>query len=656
MKKNLLTVGFLALSVTIGAQVVCHVDTNGVFFVGEGALVYNGGGVQTKGNGIYDIRGNVMVVGDGSAVLKTISTAGTDKTDGGNFILRMNNPIASATSTYGQLYINGLAQVNIKAIVDKEYRTPPHGSYQQMALPFNNKTISSLSGSTSGIGTLGKTFTNTRYSKNEVLTWNNLTAVSDNLPVSAATPKSTTYYMLGSDGFNSDAPPSSMPANAPTANGAVYTLKGEPFANNISETLTNAASGVIFGSGGTNINSYNERYNTYLGDDWESATPWTGNYGKNIYQFGNPYLTNLDLGFINRNESGSTTDNNNITSIRGIRYDPGTVIYTPNSGTVSVGAKYINFTLANGNTNTSFPVGDIGLIIKPMQTFVVKLRNNTTAQTLNFDNLRRFKNTRRLSGIDYDVTALKAATLRGNTVKQLGVIGLDENGQELARTYYVVYPTATTGHTSLETVQTSLGSSNILGTYEESVNGGLDTNYSGAYWLYINEANEVDFLGKAVPMALYSTSIKSLKFEIRENAELIADGAHNLSTGIGFYYKAKNGTISEITQGNVIPVNGDQYNLFYGKSDIVLGTGGNAKPSRTKVVYDGAIDKFVVRFDSDWKKADIQVYDMSGKLVVSQKNVLASRDFEINLAKANASYIVTAVSESGEKISSKIIR
>lgn len=657
MKKNLLTLGFLALSLGLTAQVICHVDNNGVFFVGENALVYNGGSVQTKGNGVYDIKGNVMVVGDGSSVLKTLnSTGGTDKTDGGNFILRMNNPAASGTSTYGQLYIDGLTQNNIKAIVDKEFRTPAHGSYQQIALPFHNKTMSSLSGSATTIGSLGKNFSNTRYSENEFLTWNNITAVSDNLSTSATTPKSTTYYMFGAKGFNSDAPPANMPANAPALNGTVYTLKGQPIANNISETLTNAAAGVNFGPGGNNVNSYNEKYNTYLGDDWEASNAWTLNYGRNIYQFGNPYLTNLDLGFINKNETGTPTDNNNITSIRGIRYDPGTVIYTTNTGTVSVGAKYINFTLANGNPDGSFPVGDIGLIIKPMQTFVVKLRDNASPQTLNFDNLRRFKNTRRLSGTDYDVTALKATTLKGNTVKQLGVIGLDENGQELARTYYAVYPTAITGHTSLETVQTSLGSSNILGTYEESVDGGLDTNYSGAYWLYINEANEHDFLGKAIPMALYSTAIKSLKFEIRENAELIADAAHNLSTGIGFYYKAKNGEVLEIAQNQVIPVVGDEYSLFYGKSDMVLGTGGAAKPSRTKVVYNGAIDKFVVRFDSDWKKAEIQVYDMGGKLIVSQKNVITTSDFEINLAKNNAGYIVTAVSEKGEKVSSKIIR
>ena len=76
-----------------------------------------------------------------------------------------------------------------------------------------------------------------------------------------------------------------------------------------------------------------------------------------------------------------------------------------------------------------------------------------------------------------------------------------------------------------------------------------------------------------------------MKFEIRENTELIPDNSHNLSTGIGFYYKSPGGTISEIAQNQIIPVNSDEYSLYYGKAPIVLGTEGTAKPSRTKVVY-----------------------------------------------------------------------
>lgn len=663
MKKNLLTVGFLAFTLSASAQVLVHVDKNAVFYVGENALVYSGGGIQTKDNGTYDIHGNMMVVGTGTDVIKTLNSAGTgDKLDGGNIILRLNNPAASATSTYGQLYIQGVAQGNISAVVDKEYRTPKHGTYQQIALPFNNKTISSLSGSSSTIGTLGKTFSNTRYSQNEVLTWNNTTVVSDNLAVSSVTPKSTTYYMLGSKNLDFNNPPASMPANAPAANGTVYTLKGVPFTNGVSEKLLNAGAGINFGNGGNNKNSYNERYNSYHGDDWDAAlipsNPWSAvTFGKNIYQFGNPYLTNLDLTFIGKVEGGSPTDGNSIPSIQGVRYDPGTVVTVPNVGTYSVGAKIINFT-----SGTSSPVGDIGLIIKPMQTFVVKLRNNNPEvnfdKTLYFDNLRRFKSTARANGTGYSVTAARAADGNTDTVKQLGVIALDESGQELGRTYYAVYPTATSGQTSNTNVQSVLDNQSIIGTYEEDlVNGGFDMNTYNSYWLYINEANENDFKGKAIPLALYSAGIKSLKFEIRENADLIADNAHALSTGIGFYYKAANGEIAEIKQNEIIPVTTDQYSLYYDKPATVLGANdGAVKPSRTRVVYSSAVDGFLVKFDPNWKKADIQVYDMSGKLIISEKNVLTNTDFNINLQKSNNAYIVTAVSESGEKISSKIIR
>lgn len=650
----------LSLCIFAAAQnVISSVNSGALVYVSENTLVYNGGGLQTLGTGVLDVRGNVMVVGTSGDALRTLNAAGTaPQISGGNIILRMNNPAnyasTTAPSTYGQLYINGITQSTLlTAIVDKEFRTAKHGTYQQIALPFYQKQISSLSGT--GIGTLGKTFNNTRYSKNEVLTWNNSTVVSDNFNVSSNTPKGNTYYMLGSNNLDTGNPPASMAANPSVPaipNGSVYTLRGVPFTNGISESLIGAGyigvNPIAYGPGGSFNNSYNERYNTYLQDDWDLATPWLGTYGRNIYQFGNPYLINLDLSQIGINET-APTDGNTISSIQGIRFDPGTVVSLPGGSTYSVGAKFVNFT-----SGSPSPVGDVGLIIRPMQTFVIKLRDNAGA-TLNFDGLRRFKYTPRSSTTPYSPTAKQGQS--NTSVKQLGVIALDEYGNELARTYYAVYPSATSGYTTGSTVQSTLGSSNILGTYEEdAINGGYDNNYVNNYWLYINEANEEDFKGKAIPLKLYSTAIKSLKFEVRENAQLVEDGVHDLSTGVGFYYKSPTGQVTEVTQNQVISANSNEYNLYFGKPNTVLGTDGTIKTSRTMVVYNKSIDKFVVRFDPQWKMADIQVYDMSGKLIITQKAVKADQDFEINISKANSAYIVTAASENGETISSKIIR
>ncbi len=658
MKKNLLAISLLTISIPVSAQVLLNVNQDAVVYVGENTLVYSGGGVQTKGTGVVDVRGNVMLQGTATDVFKTLNAAGTaNKTDGGNFILRLNNPANHSSptnpSTYGQLFISGLTQgANLTAVVDKEFRTAKHGTYQQIALPFYNKTISSLSGASNAIGTFGKTFTNTRYSQDEVLTWNNATVVSANFPVTNQTPKGTTYYMFGSKNFDSGNPPAAMPANAPVANGSVYTIKGVPIANGMTELLRDAALNVDFGVGGNARNVYNERYSSYLQDNWDFSTSlWTGTYGRNMYQFGNPFLTNLDLGMIGIVEAGTITDNNALSAIQGIRYDPGTVQSTPGGATYSTGAKFINFT-----SGSPVPVGDVGLIIKPMQTFVIKMRNNAAQtgsdRTLSFDNLRRFKNTPRTSG-NYSVSAKSL----GGSVKQLGVIALDEAGEEMSRTYYAVYPTAISGHTSEATTQSTLGSDNIIGTFEENAaTGGIDPAYENSYWLYINEANESNFTGKAVPLALYSTDIKSLKFEIRENTELISDGAHALSTGIGFYFRDKNGVETEIVQNQIVPVTGELYSLYYGRPQQVLGAGDAGKPSRTMVVYSRVSDAYVIRFDPLWNKATVNVYDLSGKLVISGKNVSTKEDFKLDLSKNSSGYIVTAVSENGEKMSSKILR
>ena len=106
----------------------------------------------------------------------------------------------------------------------------------------------------------------------------------------------------------------------------------------------------------------------------------------------------------------------------------------------------------------------------------------------------------------------------------------------------------------------------------------------------------------------------------------------------------------------VIPVDSDKYNLYYGKSTTVLGTDASAKPSRTMVMYSKAIDNFIVRFDPLWKKAEVKVYDMSGKLISSKQDIITDKDYVLNLGNLNNAYIVTAISEKGEKISSKIIR
>lgn len=647
MKKNLLSITLLSIAFSLNAQVgdvLTHVDNTALFYVGQDALVYNGGGMQTKGTGVLDVHGNVMVVGGANDVVKTITNTGANRVDGGNIILRLNDDTNYMASTYGQLYINGVAQGKISATVNKEIKENNHGTYHQIALPFYGKKLNTLNAE------LGKTFSTTRWSQNEILKWNNRNVKSDHftnlntLVGSTANEPAWRYYMIGLKSLNLAS--------------AVKSIKGVPVANGVTASMADAGLDVSFGPTGNYKNSYNEFYYSYLQDVFEAANPWTGTYGRNMYQFGNPYLTNLDLSKIGvagaGNDGTVTGDGNILSNIVGIRYNPGSVATNDVGGTTSTGLLYTAF--ANG-----VPAGDVGMLVKPLGTFVIKFSTNTS-QVLNFDGLRRFNYTTRAANKDYSVTAARMASKENqSTVKQLGVIGLDANGKELARTYYVVYSNAKTGHPTTFSTQVANTSSNLLGTYEENPDlGGYDSNYATKYWLYINEANEQDFLGKAIPMVLYSPNIKSLKFEVRENAELVKDGTHQLSSGIGFYYQSKDGRINEVSQNDVVSVENTEYNLFYGNlPSIAKGTKSEsvAAPSRTKVTFDPSIDNYIVQFDPNWKNANIKVYDMSGKIVLSEDNVNTDSVFVIELSKeVKSTYVVSIISDKGEKLNTKILR
>jgi hypothetical protein len=663
MRKSLFAIGLLAAIVSVQAQnVLLHIDDAANTYVSEGALVYSRGGVQTRGNGIMDVHGNVMVEAGTTDAFRTITTAGAAKTDGGNIVLRLNDPTNYGTSSYGQLYISGISIANLSGVVSKEYRTAKNGSgnyFQQIALPFAGKAYSTLSTE------LAKPFGTTRWTQNEILSWNNTNVVSNHVTnLANTTLAAPMYYMLGSKNDNLDlsTPPATLPTIAPTATGSVFTLNGAPVRSEDLATvsLQNAGSAVTLGTNGNNQNEYGEKYNSYLQDQFSNTTGmFIGDYGKNIYQFGNPYFTNLDLSRIGYTEGAAVGDGNAISNLWGVKYSAGTVITYPNGTTFTTGALTQTYTAGTG-----VPVGDTGLIIKPMQTFVLKLRDNTP-QTLNFATLRRFAGTVRTDGTDYNVTAAKNAAGSNKTytggVKQLGVVALDATGKEVGRTYYVVYPGGVTGHqiASNTTVQVAATGGDAVGTFEEAPSGGYDNNNVN-YWLYINEANETNFKGKNVKLVTYNPNIvKSYKFEIKENAEPIANGVHALSSGIGFYYKAPNGTVQQAKQGDVIPVTGTEYDLYYGEpSNVVLAANEKAlTPSRTLVVLNPAIDNYVVRFDPNWKKADIEVYDMSGKLVISKKGVETSRDFVIELdSKIKNSYIVKVVSDKGDIVNTKILK
>ena len=679
MKRKIFTLGLLSLAFSANAQSLLGVQDQASLHIKEDALIYSGGELKTVENGVIDNFGNVMIVGGG---FKTVTASNTNKTNGGNFILRLwsnattNGSIVNGGTVikYGQLYIdNQTSQAQVTGIVDKEYKDNSHGAYQQMAIPFYKKKFSELSTE------LNANLSGNRRNRTGVLVWNNSKVRFDHFEPTnnttdiklaghaVANNGATSYYAIGSRYFNafSGGTPNTLSTN-------VFTIKGVPFAGNITAVLSGAGDGVDFGVGGKNTNYYREQYKSYLGDHWEhSSSPWTGNYGKNIYQFGNPYLTNINLKYI-----GTIIDN-----LMGVRVEPSTSVKATGAET---GGVYVSYNSAG------VAIGDVKqVIVRPMGTFEIKL-SGPSVRVLDFGQLRKFayeantSNTptynggvtvqskssnkefslSELSELSTNSTAkLANAKLSGSTVKQLGVIALDADGKELGRTYYVVYADGISGQPTKFSSQVTANSKTIIGTFEESKKGGVDEDLINSYWLYINEANENDFKGKEVPMRIYSPNVKSLAFEILENAEDIADGQERLSSGESFYiFDGKKHVLIGNNKKISISSTDAEFGLYYGKpAELVSQKNTIAtiqKPSATILAYDESIAAHKILFDPEWKKATVQVFDLSGRLIFSQANVDATKgEFVVNLPNAvRGTYVVTAVSETGKKFSQKVIK
>lgn len=646
MKRNLLTIGsILLLFGHTNAQFITNVQTGAQVKVEKGALVSNFGGINVAQGGKVNNSGNVKVVGDGST--SEFKTGGN-----GHFILTLNDPTNYSQSTYGQLHITGITQNNITGVVDKEYRDASHGKYQQIGLPFFDKEISSLNTEINGLVLTDTRFVSGKASGTNLLAWNNTAVREDLRTLSSKTAKGTDYFIVGT-----------KDVAATYFSNNTTTFKGRPYADGsgVREILADAGKDVNFGTGGNGLNIYRQRYKNYVSDSWAKTDgeDWTGNYGRNIYQYANPFLTNIDLTLLASNIKNE---------IRGIRYSVSKT--ATNMSDTGLQMKYINFTITGG------AVGDIEApIIKPMQEIAIKLRSNNVKPTIDFGALRTFAyeaTSRVASGTTVGAASIKKLNLSKNqtngTVKQLEVLLLDENKQEIDRTYYVVYGQAETGIPSNITAQVAASKANAITTFEENVEGGIDNSVKDTYRLYINEANENTFYGKRIPVVVYNefsngqkNNAAFIKINVRDNMKFISDNTSTLSSGESFYVNI-NDKVIEAKQGLILPISGDIFGkadaigLYYGKplNENTLSTTTISRLSDTKVVLDNSDKMYKVYFDSSWKKASVEVYDMSGKLVYSAKNVDTVTPHTLSLDTVNGVYIVKAISENSEVYVQKI--
>lgn len=637
MRRNLLAISLLAIGFSSNAQTSVSVGSNSVATVTKDALVFNGGGLNLATEGNIKNHGNVMLMGAVSDKLSLETNS--------DFTLHYDDK-----TSYGQLYISGITDITGK--VNKEYKADANISdtgSQQMALPFEEANrrddlLALLSGTLNYLNiTNGSRSLSGRWAPNSVFRWNNERSRFDQLVQNApndmlyvTTP--TDYYLVprrDTDGIKWD------------AETQLKTFSGTPIAEsvgNISMTTTILSS---FGANGGARNYFGERYNTYITDPFHTGTAWEGTYGINTSQFGNPYFTNLDLYHLA--EIGL-----DMTQVEGIAYyGSGSLSWSPSTGGTYNGASTMTIVKTDGNGNWQVgptdPNYDNALMIKPLGTAIIKFNSNINP-TIDLGKGRKFSNaisTTFTSGPTGRMVA-KSNIPADKLVKQVAVLALDSQNNELGRTYYAVSLSATTGKSDEAKLQAAFDNPAIY-TKEEIPTGGTDE-YSPSQ-LYINEANEVDYKGKEIPLVLNDTNIKNFKFLVYEGGKVV----DALSNGEHFYIESNNKNITQIISKGSLPANGTEFKLYYGTPENgVLDATSLASRSQTIIVKNQS--DWVVRFANSWKSAKIEVYSASGQLVHAANNVSTVADYTIPINTSNGLFIVKATSDSGETVIKKILK
>lgn len=631
MRKNLLAIGLLAIGFSTSAQILTYVGNEALVTVTDGALVYNGGGWQVVASatdqatrGVRNM-GDIMVVG-----------VGTDKFDvaADSFVLQ-----ATDANNYGQLYINGLAQGSIAGKVNKEYYADVLHSdtgKQQLGLPFFELTLGELNALVGGYlnVTDGSLTASGRWAYNTVSKWNNAKAQFDHLSGASTIIGVPTDYVI--------VPHRNKSGTSIWTPTAKTIFKGVPVSDQSQTTITIQPSNVNFGSNGGGRNQYRELYNTYITDAFRPDSKWEDDYGKNLMQFANPFLTNLDmknlepLGFAGKVEGIMYFG----TSSLSWRPDRGTTYNDGNAGMV----------IATTNDGQTLQAGQTeSFMIKPLGEVIIKFEPNQSG-SITLNPARKFASTAVANPISGNPTGkMVGASIPADLlVKQVALVGMDAEDIEVGRTYYAVAPSATTGMSPSARLQAQFDGA-ALYTQEETVEGTVEANSSAK--LHINEANEVAYKGKEIKVVLNNEHIRSFKFLVYQGGQFV----NELTNGESFYLVNDN-MVTKIKHGDVVSVSGNNYSVTYGRPNTkaVMTPPGLAKKETVIAKKD---KDWVVRFADYWKSANIEVYDAAGRLMHSANNISTLSDYVIPVNdKVKGILVVNAISDSGEVLTKKIVK
>lgn len=698
MRRKLLTLGALAVVFAINAQTT-YIGSDAKFFVSTGASVYSGGDWMLDSNKEKTVenKGDITIVGN--------YIRGTNNTDneGKEFV-----NIYTGTKDYGQVKILS-ATVDATARMTVQRPAPStnyfDGSYE-MSFPYVDAVkylMHSFGKNESDFkGYCPKNAPCPDRYKMTLTKWNNNRLHHD------AVEKEETF--LAGDIYNLNLRENDMKQVATgtisykgTPSGKAYDrerIKGviTPFASNSSQF-----SEAKYNDWKVMRNPYLEKYESYLGYTKTASKI----YGKNIYRFGNPYTSNIDLSELDKdtqaNNNGESwlkiafngqinsgdfrplikyTDPADNISSYGLkdftilkRMDDYDDNWTRKKGTITVRSSYH---AARINDAGAWEGAAEALIIRPTETFQLYFPAISLANT--FGNDRILAVNVKFEDRHKTFSHSPVTTVTTKTNADLDIPGLKTNSVSGLRTASVgkirkEVPNFHQLKISLVQDNQQLGNPVFLVGADYKKEEGQASGNSNAVFLYGVKDNEIEYKSKKEFNGFNSLSYVGKPLGVGFN-HLTKGQTYRLLFGLyeGNIFNQVDKTseffLKDTKTNEVTQIDPKKEYTFVADEDVekrfviywkalpqakkddkeknpeVLPNLNTLASSHKTIIYEDA-GKGRIRFENISKTADIQIYNVAGKLVSSISNVTTETDYAVNVSSVGM-YMVKVTYQNGE--------
>lgn len=666
MKRNLLTIGLLAFSISLGAQTLTYVGEDAKLFVGTSAIVYSGGDFTLNSVTDKSVENKGVIIIDGGDYTK--GTASNAASDGKEFV-----NVYTGANDYGQVIIrntknatNARMTMQRPAASDKYF----YGTYP-ISFPYKDvatylmKSFGKLDSDFVGAGQPVHNVTLRKWNNDKIQ--HDPVATSDNLKAGDyylfnLRPREVQAWMAGIIGYKGMAEPKA------------YNATGKSVLPGMDEQSFGA---LTYGQWKYKWNEYGETYWTYLTPDAKPVTTYDNSrfYGKNVYHFGNPYTSNLDLSafdganawlrILNNGGSRTIKQATDDLYIRNFSVSKPSstfgIIWNGTSGSINTsGTGVMHIAKFDG---TQWTGNAEALLIRPLEIFSLSFPGINTASNaipnrivnvqVDFnDNHKTFKYAPSVPGAATTgkmSTARVASTSAQSSFYQSELV-LMKDDVVLATPAYLVGTTAATEESAKSTTF------NSIFVYGIDANGVKQDSKKDFTFFNIN-----DYVGKPLGIGfnnLEEGQTYTLGFNLTEGSIFNPTIALN---GERFYlYDKETKKLTEITSESKYQFVADansatRFEMYWRQGPIVdvLGTSSAVKSGKTMVYTENSTSK--VRFASTSEFASVSVYDMSGKLVLTEDKVSTATDYVLSNLPLGT-YLVKVAYTNGEVVTLKTLK